>query len=100
MNAYNVGDQIRLTANFTNTVGTLTDPTTVSCIVKRRYQLPPVASTTYSYAGATVIKDSTGVYHVDVIPDNEGIWDYRWVATGTVIAAEESAFNVPNSEFF
>jgi hypothetical protein len=99
MNAYNVGDQIRLEASFTNIAGTPTDPTTVTCIVKRRYQLPPVASTTYTYP-ATITKTGTGEYYVDVTPDNEGIWDYRWVATGTIVAAEESAFNVPNSEFF
>jgi hypothetical protein len=35
-----------------------------------------------------------------VVPDNEGVWDYRWVGTGDVVAAEEGSFNVPNSEFF
>jgi hypothetical protein len=99
MNSYSVGDQVRLSATFTNSAGALTDPTTVTCILKRRYQVTPV-STTYTYAGGTVTKDGTGLYHVDVVPDNEGIWDYRWVATGTVVAAEEGAFSVPNSEFY
>jgi hypothetical protein len=98
MNAYNVGDLVRLTATFTS-ADIPADPTAISCIVKRRYQLAPVVSTTYTHP-ATITKDSTGVYHVDVIPDNEGIWDYRWVGTGAVVAAGESAFNVPNSEFF
>jgi hypothetical protein len=98
MNAYNVGDLVRITATFTS-ASVPADPTAISCIVKRRYQLPPVASTTYVYP-TTISKDSTGVYHVDVVPDTEGIYDYRWVGTGAVIAAGESAFNVPNSEFF
>ena len=99
MNDYNVGDQVRLTATFTDSVGAVADPTTVTCLVRRRYQYPTVTTTTYTYP-ATVTKSGTGVYYVDVTPDTEGIWDYRWVATGTVIAAEESAFNVPNSEFY
>lgn len=98
MNAYQVGDQVRLTATFANSVGTATDPTTITCLVKLRYYT--ATATTYTYAGATVVKDGTGIYHVDVIPTTEGIWDYRWIATGTVIAAEESAFNVPDSQFF
>jgi hypothetical protein len=99
MNAYNVGDQVRLTVSFANAAGNLADPTAVTLLVRRRYQLEPVATSTYTYPG-TITKDSTGIYHVDVTPDNEGVWDYRWVATGTVVAAEEGAFNVPNSEFF
>jgi hypothetical protein len=98
MNAYDVGDRVRLTVTFTNTAGTVTDPTTVTCQVKLRYVIGATA-TTYTYP-ATITKDSTGVFHVDVTPTNEGIWDYRWVGTGTVIAAVEGAFNVPNSEFF
>jgi hypothetical protein len=56
-------------------------------------------TTTYTYP-AQITKSSTGVYYVDVVPDNEGVWDYRWVGTGDVVAAEEGSFNVPNSEFF
>jgi hypothetical protein len=96
VNSYQVGDQIRLTATFTNSALAVADPTTVTCQVKLRYI---GTSTTYTYP-ATITKDSTGVYHVDVIPTNEGIWDYRWVGTGTVVAAEEGAFNIPDSQFF
>ena len=63
-------------------IRTLTDPTTVTCLVKLRYVIGATA-TTYTYP-ATVTKDSTGIYHVDVTPTTEGIWDYRWVGTGTV----------------
>ena len=98
MNSYEVGDLVRLTATFTNTSEVVTDPTTVTCLVKLRYVIGSTA-TTYTYP-ATIIKDSTGVYHVDVTPTTEGIWDYRWVGTGTVQAAAEGAFNVPESAFF
>lgn len=99
MNSYDVGDQVRLTVHWTDSAGTATDPTTVTCLLRRRYQLSPVTTTTYTYP-ATITKSSTGVYYVDVTPDQEGIWDYRWVATGTVVKAEEGAFNVPDSQFY
>ena len=98
MNSYDVGDLVRLTATFTNSAGVVTDPTAVTCLLKLRYVIGSTA-TTYTYP-ANITKDSTGVFHVDVTPTTEGIWDYRWVGTGTVQAAVEGAFNVPNSEFF
>jgi hypothetical protein len=98
MNSYNVGDQVRLTATFADSDAAPADPTTVTCLVKRRYQIVPT-TTTYTYPD-TITKASTGVYYIDVVPSDEGIWDYRWVATGTVVAAEEGSFNVPDSQFF
>ncbi len=97
MNIYDVGDKVRLTATFTNAAGTATDPTTVTCIVQLR---PGLYRSTYTYAGATITKSGTGVYYVDVTVDREGIWDYRWVGTGTVVAADEGSFNIPDSQFF
>ena len=98
MNAYQVGDLVRITAAFTNEAGSAADPTTVTLLVKLRYVIG-AETTTYTYP-TNITKDSTGNYHVDFQPTTEGIWDYRWVGTGTVTAAGESAFNVPNSEFF
>jgi hypothetical protein len=70
----------------------------VTCLVRLRYVIG-TTTTTYTYP-ATITKSGTGEYYVDVTPTTEGIWDYRWVGTGTVQAAGEGAFNVPNSEFF
>jgi hypothetical protein len=98
MNSYQVGDLVRISAAFTNSSGAAADPTTVTLLVKLRYVVGSTA-TTYTYP-AQIVKDSTGNYHYDFTPTTEGIWDYRWVGTGTVQAAAEDAFNVPNSEFF
>lgn len=97
MNAYQVGDLVHLTVSFVNSVGTPTDPTAITCTVKLRYV---GTTTTYTYAGGTVTKTGTGEYYVDFTPTTEGIWDYRWTGTGTVQAAVEGAFNVPDSQFF
>ena len=98
MNAYQVGDLVRISAAFTNEAGAAADPTTVTLLVKLRYVIGSTA-TTYTYP-TNITKDSTGNYHVDFTPTTEGIWDYRWVGTGSVQAAAESAFNVPDSQFY
>lgn len=75
-----VGDTIRLINNFY--VGTtLTDPTTVTLVVT-----DPSGNTegTYTYAGSTITKSSTGIYYKDLSVDEDGVWEFQWTATGTV----------------
>ena len=98
MNAYDVGDQVRLTVNWANSAGTLTDPTTVQCLVKRRYVIGST-TTTYTYP-ATVTKDGRASTTSTSPPTARASGTTAGSATGTVVAAEEGAFNVPNSEFF
>jgi len=69
-------------ATLTNTfkVATVaTDPTTVTLEVTD----PTGAVTTYTYAGATITKTSTGVYTKDVACPTAGDWQYIWTGTGT-----------------
>jgi hypothetical protein len=94
MNAYTLGTQIRLSATFTDANAAAADPTTVTCEVQRR---PDADGTVYSYP-AQITKTGTGAYYVDIVP-TEGIWDYRWVGTGAVVAASEGSFNVEDSRF-
>lgn len=81
---YDVGDVVRLSANFQQSSADM-DPTTVALTVVA----PDATSVTYTYAGATITKDSVGDYHVDVSLTAAGKWKYRWVSTGTGAAAEE-----------
>ncbi len=85
MNKFDIGDQVRLSVVITNNAGTVTDPTTVTCTLRK----PDALSSTLS-----VTKDSTGNYHADVTIDQQGEWDYRWLGTGSLIVAEEGAFYV------
>lgn len=96
MNTYEVGDQVRLTVTFTDTAGVVADPTAVTILVKRR----DGATTTFTYAGSSVTKSSTGVYYADYTVTEEGNYDYRMVGTGAVVAAVEGFFQVPDSGFF
>ena len=43
-------------------------------------------------------RDDTGIYHVDVLCDEGGVWQVRWWGTGAVAtAAEQSFFVVPRA---
>lgn len=64
------------------------DPTTVALSVKA----PNGTVTTYTYALAEIIKDSTGNYHKDLPISAAGTYRYRWTSTGTGQASEESWF--------
>lgn len=55
------------------------DPTTISLTI----EVPAGTETTYTYAGGTVSKLSTGVYYKDVSLDSAGAWKWFWTSTGT-----------------
>jgi len=94
--AFDKGDLVRCTGTFTNGAGAGVDPTAVLFKVK----MPGGTITTYTYGtGAEVVRDSTGVYHVDVDANAAGEWYYRFYSTGTGQAAEEARFSVDGSEF-
>lgn len=77
------------------TVQELTDPTTVTLKVLD----PAGTTTTYTYAGATVTKDSLGVYSKTLDLTLEGRYQYSWEAGGAVVAAERGEFWVRPTEF-
>lgn len=91
-NDWDVGDTPNLTCDFTN-AGALTDPTTITLIVVD----PSGNQATYTYALAEITKDATGQYSKTVTVDESGTWQYRWVGTGTVPAADEGEFYVTRS---
>ena len=86
---YDIGDMVRLTGTFTQNAAVV-DPSTISV----KLLAPDATSSTYTYSGGTVVRDSMGVYHVDVAPVLSGTYRYRWVSTGTGAAAEEEWFQV------
>lgn len=69
-------------ATLTNTFsvnGTPTDPTTITLTVTD----PTGASTSYTYALATISRTGTGVYTKDIPCSVAGEWQYQWIGTGT-----------------
>ncbi|MFQ5592168.1 MAG: hypothetical protein ACE5HE_13475 [Phycisphaerae bacterium] len=101
---YDVGDTIVLIAAFRAksisvstannepvvTYPDLTDPTTVTLSVED----PSGNVDSYTYAGAGVTQQATGIYYKEVAIDEAGTWQYRWVGTGDCAAAEEGEFEV------
>lgn len=95
-NEYYPGNLVRVDGNFTDENNAPADPSTVSVKVRT----PAGASTTYTYGvDPEVIKDSVGNYHIDLQPDLEGTWYYRWEGTGSIRAAGDWRFYVKDSVF-
>lgn len=86
---FDVGDLVRIVANFTIN-GVPSDPTSIAV----RILSPSGAEST-----PTASKDSAGAYHVDVNANAPGNWFYRITSTGTAQAAAEGSFTVRASRF-
>lgn len=81
-----IGSQIVLQAEFRDRTGTLTDPTTVTCWVKKR--------SATSGASVTITRITTGIWEAlyTIVESGEHIW--RVEATGAVTVSEEKSFFV------
>jgi uncharacterized protein YfaS (alpha-2-macroglobulin family) len=90
---YQVQQRVRLSAIFRDDM-TPVDPTAVSFKVKN-----PTGTTT-TYSGGSVIKDSTGKYHVDIDLNDDGLWYYRVEGTGAAVGADEHVLVVAPSQFY
>lgn len=92
-NSYYEGQQVRVKVTFT-VARTPTDPSTVVAKIKD----PSTTVTTYTYGtDAELVKETTGVYYVDVATTAVGTWTYRFAGTGTAAAAAEGTFTVTSS---
>lgn len=94
MATYPAGDVARLSVTFTLS-GVNTDPTSVTLSVK----VPSGTTTSYIYGSSAIVKDATGQYHYDLTLATSGLYEYRWVGTGTVTAANESSLFAGPSNF-
>ena len=90
-----VGDVRRLKVTFFNQTGNVVDPTTLSLITKT----PSGIKTTYVYGeDAEVVKNSTGIYQMDLSLTESGEWKYDWIGTGTAAGSEGNSFPVRPKE--
>ncbi|HRP25949.1 hypothetical protein [Thauera sp.] len=96
MNSYDLGDQVRLSAAFTDADGAPVDPTVVT--VKYSDPTGDVTDLTYG-VDVAVTQEAGGSYYVDFVPDRAGQWRYRWESSGAVTAAAEGSFLVKRSSF-
>jgi hypothetical protein len=83
MAAYIQGCQVRVTGTFTDFAGADTDPTAVTF----KIHSPSGIETTRTYGVSGITKTGTGIYYSDITLNEGGIWSYRWVGTGSLVAA-------------
>ena len=92
MDNLNVGDVVRLRSVFT-VLDVNTDPTTITLEV----QSPSGVTTSYTYAGAQVTKEGTGIYYYNLSVNEAGWWVYQWTGTGTVEVVQGNRILVKES---
>ena len=69
--------------------GVLTDPTALTV----RYRNPSGSVVTLVYGvDAALVKDSTGLFRVDITASVPGMWEWDSVSTGTAAGASEGRF--------
>lgn len=96
MNSYDLGDQVRLSAVFSDADGYAIDPTVITV----KYAAPGGSVTDLTYdVDLSVTRDGTGSYYVDFVPTIPGVWAYRWQSSGTITAAAEGQLMVKRSSF-
>lgn len=94
--SFQIGDKIRLTATFRDVGRFLADPDTV----RFRFKQECNAETAYVYlTDSQIVRDSVGVFHVDLALTAQGEWWFRWEGDGTLAGAIEKALEVDPSKF-
>lgn len=91
-NTYDIGDNVRTKATFTNTGGTTADPTTVTLTIIRR---PSGQSSACVYGtDASVVRSTKGIYYRNCPITTSGTWITRWAGTTACEVSAESWFLV------
>ena len=93
---YQVGDQVKVAAAFTNAAGAAADPSAVVFKVRA----PSGTVTTYTYGtDADVVKTATGAYYLLLTLSASELWYVRAAGTGAVVAADESVIRAEKTYF-
>ena len=85
-----VGDVPYIVCTFTDSAGTVIDPTTITLYLEK----PSGSVGTYDYASGSVAKLSTGTYTFNGTATEAGNWNVRWVGDGAAIAAQQGRYFV------
>lgn len=96
MSEYDAGSLVRVTGTFRDINGAVADP----ALVQFKYLNPAGSATTYVYGThSQLVKDSTGIYHVDLTLASAGTWRVRFESSGTGQAAQESSLIAKYTSF-
>lgn len=98
-NSYEVGTRVRCSMTFYSNpddITTVADPDTVTF----RFKSPLGVVTQYVYpTDIQLVKDSTGVYHVNVTPDVDTEWEYSFKGTGVIAVVKQGRFTATRTIF-
>jgi RecJ-like exonuclease len=94
---FSLGASVRVRGKFKYpSTGVLFDPTTVKA--SYRHEANVVTTKTYG-PDPELVKESTGIYYIDINANAVGNWYWRIFSQGTGQTAEEGTFKVPASNF-
>ena len=94
---FDIGDVVTAKGTFTDTGGTVGDPTTVNFLYDTPTSTAPTTATrTSTSTGAVggITRVSTGVYTYPITTTGVGLYETRFTSTGTLAASGESWFSV------
>jgi hypothetical protein len=89
-NSYNFDTAVTVECTF-SVSSTNTDPTTVTL------EITDPSGNTDTYSSSDLTNSAVGVYSKSITPDEAGLWKYRFVGTGTVVAANLFKFKVEST---
>lgn len=90
-NTWQYGNAITLKGTFTDDLGVYADPSTIKLSV----MTPAGVLTTYEYGvDASLIKQDTGRYEMDILANEIGIWYYRWFSDTPDEVSKEVFFEI------
>jgi hypothetical protein len=97
LGTFDIGDEVKVTATFTDVNGTLTNPTALTFQVEHA----DATEVAYTQASPEVANPSTGIWTLTftITVNDPGRWYVRSRATAGVKAADEDWFNVRRSVF-
>lgn len=90
-----VGNPLRIACTFTNYLlapPAPADPTSVLVRIK-----DPTGAVVVYDTPSPVVRDSAGVYHLDVVLGIAGTWYVRWEGAGAIVAVAETPITVAPS---
>ena len=97
LGTFDIGDEVQVTATFTNLAGVLTNPTALTFQVEQASGV----ETSYTQVSPEVANPSTGVWTLTftITANDPGRWYVRSRGTTGVKAADEDWFDVRRSVF-
>ena len=99
MTNYIQGQLVRIQATLLDLNSALIDPTTVIFSTRTMSTIPPVSTVKTYPSDVEVVRESTGVFHMDVTLSTSGVLNWRVEGTGLAPnAKQDSVYVMPTNQ--